>query len=232
MVWFTHGRFDWEDAAAHKVASLVHTINFNNGKSVTLNPSGKVSIHRPRVSMVVHTVGPREMSYYGLVTLISQGISFVVRVESKVNGTGGITQLILDPDFSGMAASSRGTFLDHSAEFYAGTDSIQANRPTNLSALSDQPQNANVVPPVYIVAGFEDYIRFQPASAGSIFATLGVVTWNLNLELDDVRLLPLPIAPMWDPSAPGITGPNGPNNSSAFPEWEESFYPSHIPLPE
>lgn len=81
--------------------------------------------------------------------------------------------------------------------------------------LEDGPQASNSLGrPISLDDSFVDYIMFSPDGTGSIYVTLGKVTWSTKAEAEcpsDV------IDPNW------VNGPTDPDDSGAFPQWTEVY---------
>lgn len=229
-VWYTSGG---------KSAYLHETLHFSGGETITLNPSGQFTMFRPSVVMINPTVegaptviwerqwgsfpsaaiqlgspgGPNDMDYH---------LGFI---SSDYSGSTQIIQ-ICNIDSSGMGGSCSGC-LDGTGPYSRGFANKGASANNNVLALDDAPDANDSLTPgdISLSDTFTDYVLFYPgqaygqwnipltASTAAIFVPIAIVTWGVNGSA----------------TSPGMTisqdhsGPTGPTDSEAFPQWTTTF---------
>ena len=168
-----------------------------NGKSVSVAALGQFAIERPSVSLPTNEIlEPRHFSItsnlFGGATIKlgtpgQQGdgeMGYTVQCETDYGGMAMLTQtcqLRFNPDSGGFNFSD--WRLDGSTN-YAGPTGIRAEAvPVDFPTLDDGPQNGTLfsTSSIEVKGNFMDYIMFEPTNTtGSIYVTLGVVTWNID----------------------------------------------------
>ncbi len=103
-------------------------------------------------------------------------------------------------------------------EFYNGTSSRVVG--SAIVGLGDGPFNFSVDPNTVSISA-RDFVRFKPDGDGSIYVTLGIVTWDAigTAEIDSWGdwILTTDVSP----------DPSGPDSSDEFPKWTQTIGGSH-----
>jgi hypothetical protein len=120
-------------------------------------------------------------------------LTYDVRTRSQFRGRAGITQVAtLDYDTVGMNVTD---FLD-AKQFYSEMDILEnahrfLNPPHYIETvndfnLHDLPSVSKVfyIPKRRLKGEFKDYVRFRPNGPDNIYATVGLVTWNMHGEIE------------------------------------------------
>ncbi len=87
---------------------------------------------------------------------------------------------------------------------------------SSFSIFSTDTQNGTTISqsPIEVKGQFQDYIRFTPNTSGSIYVTLGIVTWNL-----DGKIACQGSPPAWQLMINSTPDPVGPDSSDSFPAY-------------
>jgi hypothetical protein len=82
----------------------------------------------------------------------------------------------------------------------------------------DGPQNGTTFPTssIEVEGNFIDYIRFNPNTSGSIYVTLGTVTWNIDGK---IAYQGSPLG--WQFVTESTPDPVGPDDSDQFPFYTQ-----------
>jgi hypothetical protein len=210
--------------------SATVTYSFANGQTATLPVIGVIGVYRPTVSMnqiqeprfFTNTISMLGSATIKLGTPGQQTYGemvYTVECDTSISGLGEITQtcqLSYNPNLGGF------NFPDwrcDGAENYAGPAGITAQSiPVLYPALDDGPQNATIIPhsPVEVKGNYIDYIRFNPNTPGSIYVTLGTVTWNI-----DGKIAYQGSPPSWQLVIDSTPDPVGPDDSDQFPFYTQ-----------
>jgi hypothetical protein len=202
--------------------SATITYTFANGQTASIAPQGTFSIYRPSVSMN-QIQEPRFFSKDNtlgleMVKLGSSGASttgvmaYTVQYNTTSNGVGEITQtcqLSYVPDLGGYNFSD---WRCDGPENYDRPQNIVPRTSSIDMTFNDGPQNQSVTSPIEVKGSFIDYIRFSPNTPGSIYVTLGIVTWNMDGAITHTGT-----PPSWTFVITNTPDPVGPNTSDQFP---------------
>jgi hypothetical protein len=181
----------WYVNGSGGTVSVQANIILSNGKTVPVSAVGQFAIERPSVSMnqiqeprfftSTYTLGVDVVKLGSSGTSTTGVMAYTVEYDSESNGLGEITQtcqLSYAPDSGGN------NFPDwrcDGVENYDGPQSITPGTSTMDMTFNDGPQNYTAFSESCEVKGnFIDYIRWNPNTPGSIYVTLGIVTWNID----------------------------------------------------
>ena len=227
----TNGPFScWYVNGSGGTVSVQANIILTDGKTVPVAALGRFAIERPSVSMsqiqeprffqiTSNTFGGATIKLGTSGATTTGVMAYTVEYDTDVNGLGEITQtcqLSYSPDPGGFNFSD--WRLDGSIN-YEGPQGVIPNTGSIDIGLNDGPQNGTYASqsPIEVKGNFTDYIMFQPTStAGSIYVTLGIVTWNL-----DGKIAYQGSPPSWQFVITNTPDPVGPNNSDAFPFYTQ-----------
>jgi hypothetical protein len=212
------------------MANLGLYCKFNNGQSVYLIRQGQFNVYSPSLKGMTNPTGPAFVSLYGGNTLAvgtntgAGDLYYIIYVDSKYSGLGGITQLINGYNYGATIAapfySGEDYWLDNGVWYldkqYSITNIVDWTK--NSIPLDDEPKIGCLFTPAGMQYKFNDYVRFKPdGDSDNIFVTLGMITWNVAAEAAKMN-------GVWTPDSDNsVGGPIGPNSSNAFPLWDSIF---------
>lgn len=223
--WYVNGSGGTVSVSANMILA--------NGKTVPVAAVGQFAIERPNIYMLPTDID--EPRYFTLTSNIFGGATvklgspgtgqnvagqmvYGVRCETDVGGLGMITQtcqLSYNPDSGGFNFSD--WRLDGSTNYDGPTNIPATTTYVFFPTFDDGPNNSTSfsTSSIEVKGKFTDYIMFQPTNTpGSIYVTLGIVTWNVDGLITN--------APTgWTFITTNTPDPVGPNNSDQFPFYTQ-----------
>jgi len=207
-----HPRCDW-------------TMTFNNGQTVKLITSGRLTLSRPIAVMV-------NPAQNGPPTVVwtapwSSELGFhhgaiALGIQSTTNNMSYLLR-IFSPDFYGDAKITQLCTIDASGLDAGCTDCLDLIDPytsirvfknpnptgnMNLINLDDAPDANTTTGTIYLNDSFQDYVMFRP-DGDSIYVPIALVTWSVSASV---------VYPNTTISQ-SVTGPTGPTDCTSFPFW-------------
>lgn len=220
--WFISGGFPW----ATKIARVAVSLAFQNGQAVSLTAKGVFDMHRPETVRLEQEDTPDIQFQYGgilpvpYLALGQADLNGSMRYRYDVKHFGfnakiNLTQLIRR---QASNSSTLGAFYADGGEFYneSGVD-IRAGRTPGISSLyfMDGPAIPCLLWSASVSDEFQDYIRYRPEGADSIWVTIGRVDWNWGADASTLLYL-------WTSGWMidwGIWDWEGPYDVDSFPSW-------------
>lgn len=213
--------------------SVWQSLHFTNGQYASVAASGSITIFRPTVTAALDAgTTPSFFAGYNYslpgIKLGGDGdprsgghaMAYDVTYDTTSDnsgivytGTGSIAQLIGNANFKGTPSK---TFSDwrldgNTVAYESATINPDHYPPQTVVPFQDTPNNY-WFSPVWLRASFQDYCMFQPDGENSIPVTLGVVTWSCDGACSTA-------SGTNTVTKDQVTGPNGPDESDAFPLW-------------
>jgi len=190
----------------------------------TLTLTGQFNIHRPTITLYdpYYHGAPQIQAAKGVLAVRHHDISFRHYIKSDFPGVAGYAQLVSGSWVTTpIGAPLDGTELDgRLGEFPRGQQSINPT-PSGYSLgmvyFYDGPSISlsDVLAPTSEDLSFSTYLMFKPATSGSIFVPLRLVTWKVDDSATHNS------DNTWTPS--GSATITGQGDTTTFPEWTKIY---------
>jgi hypothetical protein len=205
-------------------ASVSLNLKFQNGQYASVAANGDFTVFRPTAE-ITRIDEPR---YYTLsntnlpATTLKLGnasgdgsMYYQVKAHTKspFYGNVNMTQLIR-ADYSDPVYDFSVERCDGS-EFY-NDPSARVTSAGGVTGIADGPGETWLTPNIVNLSA-RDFVRFQPDGDGSIYVTLGIVTW------DTVGTAEQSFLGNWSITTDTTPDPSGPDSSDEFPVWTQSI---------
>ncbi|MGP8201319.1 MAG: hypothetical protein ACLQU4_17650 [Limisphaerales bacterium] len=223
---------NWYVNGSGGTVSVVANLIMPNGQSISMSATAQFAIERPQIYMTPVDIQPRfftiTSNFFGGAT-VKLGMpgtgqstygqmDYDVRCDTDFSGLGMITQtcqLAYNPDPGGFNFPD--WRLDGATNYDGPTNIFATSTYVFYPEFDDGPQNGTTfsTSSIEVKGSFTDYIMFQPTNtAGSIYVTLGIVTWNMDGLITNA-------AAGWTFVTTNSPDPVGPNNADQFPFYTQ-----------